>query len=280
MDARWGDTGVRIFDRIASGESVIPWDANGPRTGADIAWRKAANTNVRVIADEAYDYQAAHGLPKEISMSDIGQMTPPFSDMWIEWKTDSGSNALVLHSRRDSDGDFVWRGVMAYSARPGTEIHMLPMTFVMVSAVDDDGRVVAVHSVLLDGESADHFSPHFYTPMLAIAWMNCKNLMLVEHKQPRRVMRKRLRNGMFPGLSYSSIEVVPSHRKSWEKSAGGTSASCWHTVKGNLATYTDERPLFGIPGRTGRYWRPAHARGNPSKGSIHHEYHVTAEAAQ
>lgn len=271
---------MRIFDRVASGQSVIPWDSESPRTAADIAWRKAANANIRVVADEAYDYQAAHGLPKEISMSDIGQMTPPFSDMWIEWKGSGGSYALVLHSHRDSDEMFVWRGVLAHSGGQGFPIFMLPFTFSMVSAVDDDGSTLAVHSVLLDGESADHFSPHFYTPMLAIAWMNCRNLRLAEHAPPSRLARKRARNGMFPGLTYRTIEVVPSHRRSWEKSSGGISATCWHAVKGNLATYTDERPMFGIPGRTGTYWRPAHARGNPSKGTITHEYHVTAEAAQ
>ena len=270
---------MRIFDRIASGESVIPRNASRPNVKADIAWRKVVNTSVRVIADEAYLYVSEKKLADELSMDFFGQMTPPFPNMWIEWNTASGTEAVVCLSERDADADFTWRIHKLFAQTKRSQIHVLPISMSMVSRILDTGQTIAVHTVYLHGSDAKQFSPHFYTPMLAVAWMNCRNLNLVEVQPSERLARKRKRRNAFVGLSYNRIEIAAQHRKHWEQSSG-VSHTQWHSVRGHLATYNNDKPMFGIPGRVGTFWRPAHARGDKALGKINHEYYVTAEVAE
>jgi hypothetical protein len=50
----------------------------------------------------------------------------------------------------------------------------------------------------------------------------------------------------------------------------GDNTTALHMVRGNYATYTEDRPLFGRD--VGTFWRPAHARGKYVNGLVTKEY--------
>lgn len=50
-----------------------------------------------------------------------------------------------------------------------------------------------------------------------------------------------------------------------------------HIVRGHFSTYTEKAPLFGR--QVGRFWVPAHVRGDISSGIITSEYMVSSNKA-
>lgn len=242
------------------------------------AYRKACHESVRIVADNAEEYCVANsGQIKRFADAADGPMFPPFPQMWIEWKCidpldPQVISIAVLAGYVDNDHRTLYLGPTLVD----TALGIASNSAVGRMRLNDDGSSTYIET------RPEHqtFAAGWLPAITALAWINCRNLGLEEREPTERQRRTRQKRGQFPGLDYRVIEVLRSHRNQWEKASGGVSASRFHTVRGNLATYTDERPMFGIPGRTGTYWRPAHARGNPTLGTINHEYHVTSEAAQ
>jgi hypothetical protein len=112
------------------------------------------------------------------------------------------------------------------------------------------------------------------------SFMSCHNVRMVEHQPPRHERRQREREGKPPFTKYYTLEIEPM--KEILRSEGQSEKiglkKALSLVRGNMAYYTPEKPLFGKI--TGYVWRPAHVRGSAEVGEIKKDYRVLAELSK
>lgn len=291
---------MRIFDRISSGENVV--DVVDPYAAVKTATlRKAVHQTPRLIADEASQYIWLHHKDQWNPSDDFGDLHPPFEMTWVEWQTPAqqmrggrmmewpATRWAVLMSPSSEDGvRYFGIGFVTQSKRDA--IHSSPIYPVILDdwsvtlKYSPEHTISWAHSARYledcdDAETVAHgFGYEFLAMYLAFGWLNSRTFETELHGPSARVERKRLKRNHFSGLDYHQIVIGKKHRKRWE-SASGVTAQRFHHVRGHFADYR-ERGLFGKPEMRGVFWVPGHARGDKSLGTINHEYHITAEAAQ
>ena len=108
----------------------------------------------------------------------------------------------------------------------------------------------------------------------AMRLMDCRNVSVEEiHSRDRKAKRRRRNNR---SVDSYHVLIIEGAGRYWE-ARPGDSQTCpsvrHHVVRGNFATYTEEKKLFGKI--TGLVWRPMHARGDKKIGSIVKDYQLT-----
>lgn len=159
---------------------------------------------------------------------------------------------------------------------------MLPVGSYYVP-INNDGKILAIPVTMFNGpnsqkEAIDAHSrsagQFFQTALLAISFMNCKNVNTASVEPNRDHNRERKKVGLKPFLRYHTINIDPMKRVL--KTEGNIEANglqrALHICRGHFATYTEEKPLFGHS--VGRFWIPAHIRGTPDKGIVVSDYRV------
>lgn len=295
-------TSVRIFDRIASGEAVRSPIAGLMNTSDETEWRKAAHTNVRIVADEAAQhYWQSPREFWELEDGDFGALLPPFDAMWIEWEMPrmalvSGkwvewpeqSMALRLNATGGKPTRLSGRLAMTSPNQPILDMCLLfhvdvgprgESTRPQIAYWADAAEQAAASQRITTEEWVVNVFGYTYPGWLAMGWMNCRNIALKDDGPPLAVQRKRAKRGHVSGLDYKRI-VVTDEAASPNKinRDAGANVARLHMVRGHFAHYTTERPLFGKV--TGTFWRAWHVRGDEKNGRIHHEYHVSGEVAR
>lgn len=289
---------MRIFDRIASGESVYVWDGNGNRTAdVTVSMRKTVHEAARIVADEAAQYGVEHEDRRGFIHEDFfGPIMPTFPCMWIEWREPKPSQdeidaihavnpsafapdrvAIIVEGERRGDY-YELRIGPSVLQREGYPLGAL-LTGIKMK-VDQHGRCIEVHRLAKPDAQVAHMDGDYWSPMMpafqTLGWMNCRNLELEQQGPSAKVRKARAKRNQFPGMDYHVV-VIPGGSSSGGSGNGGLGTKL-HMVRGHFAVYTPEAPLFGR--LVGAYWKPSHVRGNADRGRITSEYHVTAEAAK
>jgi hypothetical protein len=119
-------------------------------------------------------------------------------------------------------------------------------------------------------------SVHAMNPaLLALSFMNCKNVEVVRHDPPTPTPRQQ-RHLKKPLLRYHTLNIEPMKRV-LRTEGGATESSglkrALHICRGHFANYTD-KGLFGK--YFGRFWVPAHVRGTIEEGIVAKDYAVKA----
>lgn len=294
---------MRIFDRIAAGEQVFGYDDKPDGAEEMTALRRAANTFVRIVADEAaqYYYQSKK-IEWSLGAGDFGPLIPAFCDMWIEWIVPNESytkedwdhdellrTAVIVQSNQGINGDWhmIFGPVITYW--PG--VGMVRSGYSVAAIVDSEGRETSRHTGIsrhirrfglldeyADNEYEDYEIAMTHPAALAVGWMACKNTSLSDVNTPWRVARRRRKKKQPPSLSYKRIDVSAPKPKGYRYGKSDSSAKQrHHMVRGHFKTFTEDNKLFGR--LTGTYWWQWQVRGDKSLGTINHEYHVSDEAA-
>jgi hypothetical protein len=286
---------LRIFDRIASGEDIY---TQGPPPGpldstGQASWRKLCNTSVRIIADEAAQFESQSYAAREIDGGDYGLMRPPFTSMWIEWITPSAvfSEGRWTRRRRASVATVVQHqsaNVLSFATLmtfPDAHITIYPV-HVEIANFDDLGSICATGQIthLADEAIAEFGSREealgaLYREIdpafLTLGWLNCRNVTTEDVRPNARIAAKRERRGQPRGLDYKRIVLDESTRRALTVNRDAEKhGKRLHIVRGHIKHFTPERPLFGK--YTGNYWWHQQMRGNADLGRINHEYHVAS----
>jgi hypothetical protein len=114
---------------------------------------------------------------------------------------------------------------------------------------------------------------------LAISFLHCKNVTLVDRPIPEKVRRRRAARGYSPGTQFKELRVEPMRKilRTEGRSDEVGLKRALHICRGHFATYTEDKPLFG---RTvGTFWVPAHVRGTKDAGEVRKSYKVEAPRA-
>jgi hypothetical protein len=116
--------------------------------------------------------------------------------------------------------------------------------------------------------------PYFVPCMLAVSFMNCKNVTTTAIEPDAKLNRERTKAGLKPFLRYHTINIDPMKRVL--KIEGNIETEglkrALHICRGHFATYSPEKPLFGH--FAGTVWKPAHVRGTPDEGIVVSDYKI------
>lgn len=104
--------------------------------------------------------------------------------------------------------------------------------------------------------------------LFALSLLHCKNVTTVPASGSRQLRRARERLGQ-PVVEYRTLVIEPITRAIGAHGNGGGWENRFHICRGHFKQY-DERPLFGRV--KGRFWWPAHTRGNANLGAIAKQY--------
>lgn len=115
-------------------------------------------------------------------------------------------------------------------------------------------------------------SDDFFLPvgglLFALALLHCKNVTTNAAPGSRQRKRAAAREGN-PLVEYRTLVVDQMRRAMSGHGTGGGWENRFHICRGHFKSY-DERPLFGRV--KGRFWWPAHTRGNAERGMILKQY--------
>jgi hypothetical protein len=118
--------------------------------------------------------------------------------------------------------------------------------------------------------------------LLAQSLMHCKNVVVEQKAKPPKLAKsfRRKHHGVVPA-PFHSVKIEPM--KTVMRSAGGVGhlgiKKAMHIVRGNFATYTEEKPLFGNSKNVGRFFRASHVRGDVKIGARPASYQVKKPSA-
>lgn len=106
--------------------------------------------------------------------------------------------------------------------------------------------------------------------LLAMSLMHCRNVRLQEHAPAPKVAKKAAQRHGRPPVTYSTIVVDPMLQVLRGEGGMGQHglARALHICRGHFRTYSEDRPLFGVPGRHGTFWTPQHVRGTQDAGAV------------
>lgn len=144
--------------------------------------------------------------------------------------------------------------------------------------LNKDGRMVCPQAIAFP--SVDSFfinSSHiFLSPaILALAFMNCKNVKMREVLPDAPLSKKHQKKHGVPLVKYRVLEIDAGRTvmKGGSRSVNdGDSERSLHICRGHFRTYTADAPMFGH--YVGNVWCPQHMRGNEKHGTIVKDYAV------
>lgn len=128
----------------------------------------------------------------------------------------------------------------------------------------------------LAAECSGVWSAMFFPALLAISFMNCKNVTVDAVEPDQRLNRERRRAGLAPFVRYHTINIEPMRKVLAAEGGAGAHGlkRALHIARGHFATYGDtfmgrklDAPLT--------VWRPAHVRGRATEGVVFSDYRVS-----
>lgn len=117
---------------------------------------------------------------------------------------------------------------------------------------------------------AEKYSQPF---LLAIAFMHCKNVKMVEHDPSLNVYRHKVKRHPLPRMKYHTLEINPMKevlRKEGDIEHNGLKMAL-HICRGHFKDYR-EHGLFGKA--KGLYWWDSHVRGSLNEGVVLKDYKI------
>jgi|GEM_PF-2595747 len=143
----------------------------------------------------------------------------------------------------------------------------------------DSGDYTFETLVLYTGEDENVRKQHVASSHQTLSMVNlclmvltCKNIGTETIPAPVKLNNKRKKTGKLPIFSYKTLILKPFGKKQMESEAKGLWHNRVHLAMGHWKTYTQERPMFGK--YHGRFWCPAHVRGQNRDGVVMKDYEV------
>ena len=99
-----------------------------------------------------------------------------------------------------------------------------------------------------------------------ISFMQCRNIKARKKHYHDFKPRKRQKHKVYK--YYELVVTKPSIQAMSQEHGEGVKGKALHSVRGNVAHYAEDKPLFGRSGLHGDFFRPQHVRGNLEYGKI------------
>jgi hypothetical protein len=251
----------------------------------------------RVWVDESL-HQRVQFTPRMVDFSrDFGELRLPFPHMWFEWRNvRDGSDTLPMAVECcELPDSWVQRNEFSYLMVPWIEFRGIPHVYDQMLRVDfdDKGKLLGVSGYERKGEEIrvipqnamnrprGHIDPGTtaglvdlcWNGLLALGFMNCKNVKTERHERLQQLGKKQRRKRPAK-LDYHTIVLPGGADIGGGQASGEPRELAQHKVRGHFKTFTAERPLMGQ--HVGTYWWGWQVRGSKDNGTVVSDYKVVA----
>jgi hypothetical protein len=233
--------------------------------GSGEALRKEiARSDVHIVANNIASMMLENvGKDGVFSYADFGTCKPLSDSCWVEFAVMAKQQLLQVgtHCLRHRDANhYVASSFVNIDGEP-VLAHLESFDF------DDNGCLLEIRGG--NGQSSQA------TTLRTFAFAHCRNVELVDCTKEHGPDEKFCRRQKVPSVIYKTLKI-PGVTKQYAD-AGGTSGVEMraHICRGHFATYTADKPLFGRPDGIGKFWHPAHVRGNAKHGAVVKDYEVS-----
>lgn len=294
----------RMYDRIlprlidaASGVKLIPAETDIviPRGSGARDPRLATVISIDNVNDLFYETNRGKGIS-----SHIPGMAPPFDVTFMECRSHFPESAyaygLLLYADKydgliDMQGWELGINLFMEAKKRGPVYPLINCR----AFVSKEGRFAyhkdhcffyGVRPVDLTNEENMTILENLLGPFkLALSFMNCKNVELIDNPPPVGLSRKHERRTGQPLVTYKTIRVNPMRTVKHPtnpnvpvspKSNGTSQDMSLFIVRGHFKDFRDGKGLFGNPALKGVYWWESHVRGSIENGIIIKDYDVLA----
>ncbi len=239
--------------------------------------------------DNVAKYVIEDNKQEEWERSDFPELALPFDVCWFEYSQPEYSNdngKIVKQEAGIRIGDLavlengvvtVLRFVLAVGCQP----FLIPFIHAWNTADNETGQAMAMACTEPVSEDVAREEVGKYEKAVgwgamaptyfAISLLHCKNVNAVDHEPSAQLNKKRIKRGHLPLMTFKTLEIGSMTRRldaaKGESSDGVKQAL--HLCRGHFKTF-DKRPLFGSI--KGRFWWPAHARGDIENGMVAKNY--------
>jgi hypothetical protein len=122
--------------------------------------------------------------------------------------------------------------------------------------------------------------PVFVTAAMTIGFANCRNVttrdVSAEPNRQRLQSTRKIPRMTFRELEIDGLLCRPVRSEPWPGETESERRCCEHAVRGHIAHYTADRPMFGR--LAGNFWIPPHLRGDPNLGTVDKDYWIGPDA--
>lgn len=264
-----------------------PWKSHFP---IDKEFYKAVKADIdrtqyRIVTTGIREYASSRRYG---DWADIGCAKPIADQSWVEFEWDYQLGVLirVLRDQQLSDNLSKVSGTYptaaaCYDATIFATIDGEPNLLTGSSLYfDRDGAVVGVTVPQQKTEvMRDYINVSLVSSLASFAFAHCKNVNLVddpEHGPDAKWCRRQ----KVPSVVYKTLRIPGFVYKGRVVNNDGSLGEVaseerrMHIVRGHFATYTADKPLFGRASGVGKFWHPAHVRGNMAAGAVVKDYEV------
>lgn len=200
-----------------------------------------------------------------IEFADLGAAMPISDLCWVEYLNEGVQvGACFMKSPED---EHVWAMCVCMTNDKGQPIVCGGGPF-MTNAT---GQVIGILDEAVEPSLCSSVLVHCAS---AFAFAHCKNVELIDCTKEHGPDSKFCRRKRVPSVVYKTLKIpgMTSHYVRGDGHSGVEMRS--HICRGHFATYTADKPLFGRPDGIGKFWHPAHVRGNARHGAVVKDYEI------
>lgn len=215
-------------------------------------------------------------------------VTPPFENIVFNWKSETGNRVKCVCELIEFDSDNTKTIVFTFSFAGvvfgESLIDLKPDGIAELFETDEQkqkrrmrANVFNVYIPGLDNKDFPNYVGSFSIFVLfTLSLMHVKNIELIDQPLTRQQRRRKERKNE-PFYKVLAIEPFKTQVRNEARRTGQTDLQvALHICRGNFATYTEDKPLFGK--FVGTYFRPAHMRGNAKHGEVIKDYKINPQS--
>lgn len=282
------------------------------------AVQRVAEEGQVIVADNVSEYLYAETPQENWDIDNFPCVAPPFPAFWIEWRRPSrvvSETAGLLASSDITPREIAFAVLADRSPEGGWTLGMVPVldwpeslvaraassrhplfaaAFVKLE-IDPEGAITDRSCASYEAPStkgnpdvqealrtwASMCSSFSNVALLALSFMNCKNVVEEVVAPPPKLSRKHEKRYGRPLASYRVLRIDPMREiLRREAVAAGEEGlpRALSICRGHFKTYTGERPLLGR--YTGTFWWSPHVRGSAEAGVVEKVYSVASPPAE
>lgn len=241
------------FDHLAEAQNVLTDDYN-QITAQCRSWEDAR----ALMTDAMFEFHTLRGLQTCI--------------------TQSAMQSVITYTL-ETEGARFW-AVRAYIFAMTDDNKIAGPLQLWTYFVNKDGAVIGEASqsipfstVPVSREFIQGFEGFIFAPLLAITFMHCKNVVLIENKPPASMKKRAARSGKKAPIRYHTLKINPIKKVIADAQASESQPTGirqgLHIARGHFKHYVT-RGLFGK--HYGTYWFSNPARGDVDEGIIVKDY--------
>jgi len=169
----------------------------------------------------------------------------------------------------------------------GVDKNIAPFPGIAMWGVSEDGSYLGKNGMLhciapqpvsdfYGNTFADELGLFLHIPFLALSFLHCRNVKIVEPLPNPKWDRARMKSGKKPLVRYETLEIEPMKRVLKEQGERDTKGlkHALHICRGHFKDFSEGGGLFGK--YHGMYWWESQVRGRASEGIVVKDYSVVA----